>query len=67
MNMCQNQGNTDLREIIRLWSLRSKFNAILEMISDSDIHLSKLDDMLEGFTIEIKKNFKSKTVNVQSL
>ena len=67
MDMCQNQCNTYLRGIIRLWSLRSKFNAILEMVSDSDIHLSKLDGVLEGFAIETKKDFKFKTVNVQSL
>ena len=34
------------------------------MISDSDIHLFKLNDMLKGFTIETK-DFKSKTLNVQ--
>ena len=55
----------DLRGIIRLWSPWSKFDAILEMVSDSEIHLFKLDDMLECFTIETK-DFKSKTVNVQS-
>ena len=65
MNMCQNQDNTNLRKIIILWSLLSKFNEILEMVSDSDIHLSKMDGMLEGFTIETK-DFKSKIVNVQS-
>ena len=35
------------------------------MILDSDIYLFKLDGMLEGFTIETK-DFKFKTVNVQS-
>ena len=63
--MYHNQGNTDLCAITRLWSLRSKFIAILEMISDSDIQLFKLDSVLEGFTIETKKDFQSKAVNVQ--
>ena len=35
-----NQGT---RGTARLWILRSKFNAILEMVADSDIHLPKLD------------------------
>ena len=36
------------------------------MVPDLNIHLFKLDGMLEGFTIEIK-DFKFKTMNVQSL
>ena len=67
MNMCQNQDNTDLRKIIILWSLLSKFNEILEMVSDSDIHLSKMDGMLEGFTIETEKKVRTKTVHIKSL
>jgi len=30
------------------------------------IHLSKLDGVLEGFAIETKKDFKFKTLNIQS-
>ena len=33
------------------------------MISDSDIHLSNLDGVLEGFTIETSMDFKSKILN----
>ena len=56
VNMYQNQGNTDLSEIIRLWSLQFKYNAILEMLSDSDIHFFKLDGLLEGFTIKTERS-----------
>ena len=63
MKSCPNQG---MRETVRLWTLRSKFNAILEMVSDSDIYLFKLDDVLEGFAIETNKNFKFRTLDDQS-
>ena len=36
------------------------------MVSDSDIHLSKLDDVLEEYAIETSNDFKSKTFNYQS-
>jgi len=36
------------------------------MISDSDIHLSKLDGVLERFAIETNNDFKFKTENDQS-
>ena len=36
------------------------------MSSDLDIHLFKLDGVLEGFAIETSSNFKSKTLNDQS-
>ena len=36
------------------------------MVSDSNIHLSKLDSVLKGFVIETSKDFKSKTLNDQS-
>ena len=49
MKSCPNQG---MRGTTRSWILQFNFNAILEMISDLDIHLSKLDGVLEGFAIE---------------
>ena len=36
------------------------------MVSDSDIHLFKLDCVLKGFATETSKDFKSKTLNDQS-
>ena len=42
--------------------IRSKFNAILEMVADSDIHLSKLDAVLKKFANE----YKARSVNYQS-
>ena len=36
------------------------------MVSDSDIHLSKLNNVLEGFAIETSNGFKSKILNDQS-
>ena len=48
-----------------LWTLRIKFNAILEMVSDSDIYLSKLDAILERFAAETSNDFKSRTLNDQ--
>ena len=36
------------------------------MVSNSDVHLFKLDGMLERFAIEISNDFKSKTLNDQS-
>jgi len=39
-------SNQGTRGTARLWTLRSKFNAILEIVSDSDIHISKLDVVL---------------------
>ena len=36
------------------------------MVSDSDIHLFKLDGVLEEFVIETSNNFKSKTLNDKS-
>ena len=50
----------------RLWTLRSKFNAILEMVADSDIHLSKLDAVLERFAEETTSEYKAMSVNYQS-
>ena len=44
----------------------TKFNAILEMVSDSDIYLSKLDAVLERFAVETSNEFKFRTVNDQS-
>ena len=58
-----NQGT---RGTARLWIMRTKFNAILEMVSDSDIHLSKLDAVLERFVIETSNDFKFRTLNDQS-
>ena len=37
------------------------------MISDLDIHLSKLDAVLERFATETSNDFKYKTLNDQSL
>jgi len=48
-----------------LWILRSKFNVIIEMIFDSDIHLSKLDGVLERSAVKTNIDFKSKTLNDQ--
>ena len=50
----------------RLWTLDSKFNAILEMVADSDIHLSKLDIVLERFADEISNEYIVRSVNYQS-
>ena len=36
------------------------------MVTDSDIHLSKLDSVLERFAIETSNDFKFKTLNDQS-
>ena len=47
-------------------ALRTKFNTILKMVSDSDIHLSKLDAVLERFIAETSNEFKSRTINDQS-
>ena len=58
--------NQDTRGTARLWTLRSKFNTIIEMVSNSDIHLSKLDAVLERFVAEISNECKSRTVNDQS-
>ena len=58
-----NQGT---RGTTRLWTLHSKFNAILEMVADSDIHLSKLDTFLEKFAAETSNEYKSRSVYSQS-
>ena len=58
-----NQGT---RGTARLWTLRSKFNTILEMVSDSDIHLSKLDAVLKRFVAETSNNENFRIVNDQS-
>ena len=55
-----------MRGTARLWTLRSIFYATLKMMSDSDIHLSKLDDVLKRFAIETSNDFKNKTLNDQS-
>jgi len=55
-----------MRGTARLWTLRSKFYTIIETVSDSDIHLFKLDGLLEIFALEISNEFKSKTLNDQS-
>jgi len=49
-----------------LWTLRSKFNAILEIVADSDIHLLKLDAVLERFAEETSSEYKSMSTNYQS-
>ena len=49
-----------------MWTLRSKFNAIIEMMIDSDLHLSKLDVVLERFTEETSNEYKDREVNYQS-
>ena len=54
------------RGTARLWTLRSKFNAILEMVADSDLHLSKLDAVLERFAEETSNEYKIRSVNYQS-
>ena len=54
------------RGTARLWTLRSKFIVILEMVADSDIHLSKLDAILERFAVETSNEYKSRSVNYQS-
>ena len=41
-------------------------SAILEMVSASDIHLSKLDGVLERFVVKTSNDFKFKTLNDQS-
>ena len=50
----------------RLWTLRSKFNAILEMAADSDIHLSKSDAVLERFAEETSNEYKATSGHYQS-
>ena len=57
-----NQGTWGMA---RLWTLRSKFNAILNKYV-SDIHLSKLDVVLERFAVETSNECKFRTVNDQS-
>ena len=57
-----NQGT---RGMARLWTLHSKFNAIPEMVADSDIHLSKLDAVLERFAAETSNKYKSRSVYSQ--
>ena len=64
MKSYPNQG---MQGTARLWTLRSKFNTVLEMVSDLDIHLFKLHGVLEEFAIKISDDFKSKTFNDQSL
>ena len=59
-----NQGT---RGTARLWTLRSKFNTIFEMVSDSDIQLLKLDAVLEIFAVKTSNECKFRTVNDQSL
>jgi len=54
------------RGTARLWILHSKFNAILEMVADSDIHLSKLDVVLERFAEDTSNEYKVRSVNYQS-
>ena len=58
--------NEGTRGTARLWIMRSKFNAILEMVSDSDIYLLKLDAKLERFAAETGNECKSRTINDQS-
>ena len=53
------------RGTARLWILRSKFNAILEMVVASDIHLSKLDAVLDRFAEETSNEYKATSVNYQ--
>ena len=65
LNMVWNLVQIKVNEKLQDWTLRSKFNAILELVSDSDIHLSKLDSMLKGFAIGTSNDFKSKTFNGQ--
>ena len=60
MKSYPNQG---MQGTARLWTLRSKFNTVLEMVSDLDIYLFKLDDVLEEFAIETSNDFKFKTLN----
>ena len=54
------------RGTARLWTLCSKFNAILEMVADSDLHLSKLDAVLKRFADETSNEYKVRSVNYQS-
>ena len=54
------------RGTTRLWTLRFKFNTILEMVADSDLHLSKLDVVLERFAEETSNEHKDREVNFQS-
>ena len=58
--------NQVTRGTASLWILRSKFNAILEMVSDSDIYLLNLDAVLERFAVETSNKYKFRTVNDQS-
>ena len=58
-----NQGT---RGAARLWTLCSKFNAIVEIVADSDIHISKLDAFLKRFATEISNEYKSRSVYSQT-
>ena len=50
----------------RLWTIRSKFNAILDMVADSDIHLSKLEAVLERFGEETTSEYRAMSGNYHS-
>jgi len=65
MNLRQNEGSSEQHGIIRVWASKAKFSEVIEMILHLDIHLFKLEDMLESFTLEAEKDVRPKVVNNQ--
>lgn len=63
MNFWKMDNNTEQCKTLKKWALRAKFNEVLEMISGSDVLLSKLDNMLEEFIVEAEKDVRLKMLH----
>jgi hypothetical protein len=65
-NVMNMRNNSNIQcGIIRLWALRAKFNDTLELVSESDSYMAKLESVLENLHLEAEKEIKPNEVHIQ--
>ncbi|XP_020245169.1 protein FAR1-RELATED SEQUENCE 5-like [Asparagus officinalis] len=64
MDVRSNEGSMEQCDIIRLWAIRARFNATLEMASCSANAISMVERMLQDITISVEKEVKLNEIHI---
>ncbi|XP_020265104.1 uncharacterized protein LOC109840762 [Asparagus officinalis] len=64
MDVRSNEGSMEQCNIIRLWAIRARFNATLEMASCSANVISMVERMLQDITVSVEKEVKLNDVHI---
>ncbi|XP_020250195.1 protein FAR1-RELATED SEQUENCE 5-like [Asparagus officinalis] len=64
MDVRSNEGSMDQCDIIRLWTIRARFNATLEMASCLANVISMVERMLQDITLSVEKEVKLNEIHI---